>query len=455
MSLSDLDSLVTAGRTAVRVGQQLGNALVPAGSRRAAALAAAGNAAKNFVFGKQKKRKRSGASARAGRKRPRKRLRRTFRRKLRIDYQGRLGPNFSPYVQKKAISMNQRKGYVIEYETGGAITDVSAVYVAHGMPARVLLEAVCGGITRMALKKFGLEIKGWEIGVLTGSTSDSFQWALQKQSTSVGGTSNDNSVAINGVGKAIDLALVLADRFMATTTNTQNFMEYTELRLIWTRGTAPVDYREEWRVMLSDLNVHYNLKTVLTLQNRTQAVKLETADVDQTNALDVAHNPLVGRIYYGKTTQINMKSMDDPTNNSFITLSPLSGLDTVQASLAATTIGAKKLPMWNDLTNVRGSTDMFVKAGEIRDSKMYISKSERFSSFIKKMMEYMRTANTSAAGTDQIQMYFPCRMLGFEKKIDSRTAGQPDVTVAFQLNYVLGARVTLTKRNAPLRVISV
>jgi len=453
-SPNSLSTLVSAGERAARIGRDLGNVLVPRGSRRAAALGSAARAARKLVFGESNKRKRSGAGGGAGR--PKKRRKVIRRRKVRVQYQGKIGPRFPGYLTNKKVNLMQRSGYVIEYETGGSVSDANAVYLAHGLPTRIVLEAMCGAITRKAMMKFGLEMKGWEIGAMTGSANDRFLWNLQYQLGPSSGTTNGNAAVVLGNQTFINLMVALANLFMASVANGARFQEFIEVRLLWTnRPAATDDFREEFRVMLSDLDVYLMCKSVMTLQNRTEAVKSEVSEVDQTNILDVAHNPLVGKMYSGRTTQINMKSLDSAIDNNFLTLSALSGFDSVAASGALTTAGARKLPYWNDFTHMRGSTNLTLKAGEIRDSVIYYEKKFRAATILQKLLDYMSTSTTSSTGSDSTNLYWPCKMIGLEKKLDSRTAGQPDVVVAFQLNYTLGARCVISKRNAPLRVISI
>lgn len=376
------------------------------------------------------------------------------RRRIRKWTLGRVGRKMPKRAKKRAVGGMQRQGYLIEYETGGAISDPQAVYIAHGIPTRVVLEAVCGGITRKVLRKFGLEIKGWEIGQMTGNFADKFVWNLQKQATQTAGITSLNSATIAGDATAIQLALALADLFMNSVSSSQRFQEFVELRCLWTRVPVDVaDYREEYRVMLSDLNVSVMCKNTLTMQNRTEAVKAQVTETDQTNTLDIAHNPLMGRVYYGKTTQINMKSMNDATVNDFLAIDRTAGFDVAVAGGANTTAGVRKLPYWNDLTNVYGSTGTTLKAGEIRDSVLTYSKKYKFARLMQKLLDYLATGNTSVAGSNTTMFYWPARMFGFEKKLDSRTSGQPDIVLAYQINYVLGAAVSISKRNAPLRVI--
>lgn len=449
MQVSDLDSLVSQVRTAARLGRALGNAATPA----VRAGLRTGRRLYNYVASPAKKKRKRSVAASGKRRKVSKKGRK--RRKMRISYQGKMGPNFPAMVDKKKVAIYQRMGYLIEYETGGAVSDPNAVYLAHGVPTRVLFEAICGGFTRKVLNKFGLSIKGWEIAGMTGSVEDKFFWTLQVQAGPTAGVANTNSATVTGNQTAINLAIALADLFMTVTSAGQRFQEFIELRCIWTRRPAATDdYREEARYLLSDINVDVMCRSYLTLQNRTEAVRAQVSETDQTSMLDVAHNPLIGRTYFGKTTQINMKSMDSGSTNDFISIDRLTGFDSQVNGAALATVGIKKLPYWNDLTHVYGSTNTYLKAGEIRDSVFTYMKKYKCAKILQTLLDYMSTATTSAAGTNATMFYWPCRMLGFEKKIDSRTGGQPDIVVAYQTGYTLGAMVSVSKRNAPLRVIA-
>lgn len=372
-----------------------------------------------------------------------------------MQYQGRIGPRLPGVVTMKKVSLHQRQGYVLDFETGGAVTDPNAVYLAHGVPARAVLESMCGGIARKALLKFGLDMKGWEVGAVTGNAADRFTWTMQYQSGPATGLTVVTSATVLGNQTAIQLMVALANMFMAAVAAGQRFQEFVELRLLWVnRPAATDDFREEYRVMISDLSVYLLYKSKLTVQNRTQAVKSETSEIDQTNMLDVAHNPLVGQLYTGRTTQINMKSMDNASDNNFISINNLSGFDSVAAGAATTTAGCRRLPYWNDLTHVRGSTPVSLKAGEIRDSILMYEKKWRAATILQKLMDFMATSTATSTATDNTNLYWPVKLFGFEKKIDTRTAGQPDISVAYQLHYTIGSRVKVTKRNAPLRVIA-
>lgn len=439
---------------AVQYGRHLGNALVPRGSRRARAVAAAGRTLKKWVSGGAKKRRASCGCA--GAAKPRKRVRTSYKVKRKYPvYRGKMGPKFPRKPSNWGINRYQTHGYVIDYENGGTATDAQAVYVAHGMPNRTVVEAIAGALTRKAMSKFGLEIKGWEVGAITSNSADRFTWTIATQAGPTAGLTYTNSAVILGNQTTINLSIALANLFMAVVAVGSRYTEFVEIRCGWlNRPAATDDFREEYRVMLSDIDVYLMIKSTLTLQNRTLAVKSEETEVDQTNSLDIAHNPLIGRVYYGRGTHINMKSMDGGVANDFVSLSPLTGLDAVAASGASTTLGARKLPSWYDLTNVRGSSPTFLKAGEIRDSVIYFEKKYRFATLMQKMLDYMSTSTATVTGTDATEIYWPIKMFGFEKKIDTRTAGQPSVTVGYQINYQLGVRCVVTKRNAPLRVIS-
>lgn len=456
--LSDLDSLISTARSAARIGRNIGNALVPRGSARARALSAGAERIANAVTGSSKKKKNrkrkrpANAGGRAGR--PRKKGKRG--RRISTDLTGRVGLRLPAYAAKLSVAKIQRLGYHVEYESGGSITDPAAVYVAHGFPTRVVLEGMCCAIVRRTLMKFGLEIKGWNVGGMTGSSADRFQWTVQHQNDSVGSVINISGAVLNGQGTALQLGVNLANLFMQLVTNTQNYQNIVEIRCLWTRvtGVAPnevTDYREEYRMMASDIDIQMYYRSILTLQNRTNSVGGGT---DESSVLDVAHNPLIGKVYFGKNTHVNMKSMDGSIDNRFITINPDTGFNGVAASAAATTVGAKKLPYWQDLTNVYGSTNCDLKAGEIRDSYLVHKKVYKFANIFKLLFDFMRTADTSALGTDQVMIKFPIKVLGFEKKIDSRTAGQPDVALAWQHTYHLGFMMSMKRRHAPLRLIA-
>lgn len=448
-----LDSLVSAVRAGSRLGREIGNALVPRGSRRARALSEGAKRVVRVIKGSGKKKR---PPSRAPGPKPPKKRRKGQTKGYRLQGRGRIGPPFPNRAKYATVNVIQRQGYMIEYEAGGSVQDPAAVYVAQGFPARVVLESMCGSIVRKMFIKFGLEIKGWTVGAMTGDATDRFQWTIQHQTNSPGAVVNALSAEVNGSVTAANLAFALADLFMSITPNTQTYMNIVEIRCLWRRfltagPPATYDFREEYRVIANDLDITMYFKSMLTLQNRTNSVG---GGADESSVLDVAHNPLVGKKYFGRGTHVNMKSMDGGADNRFLSINVNTGFNAVPASDLTTTSGARKLPYWNDLTNIYGSTGLLLAPGEIRDSFLYHKKTYKFAALHKMLFDFMRTAATAPLGTDQIMINFPVRVLGFEKKIDSRTAGQPDVVVAWQMNYTLGMMCTHKRRSAPLRLIA-
>lgn len=361
---------------------------------------------------------------------------------------GRQGRRFGKPL-KKRVPRYATMGYVLEYEHGQTDTSPQAVYAAHGVGNASLLIGVCAAITRRALKRFGMTLKSWQQGAVTGDADDKFQWTIQTKNAPNGGVSNHQSSIVTGTGFGITMATDLADLMMAQYTASRVYWEVVEVRLVWTKvvGANPTQWREEYRRMASDLYFDIYIKSVLSVQNRTPAA---TGTADETNALDVAANPLVGRIYQGNGTEISFVAQDGGGSNTFLTLDKYYGFDTKGSHVTSGAGLIGKAPPHTAFSNCYASRMVMLAPGEIRDDVLVIKKKMSFNQFIYKMSNYLRNSSTVALSTNESQIWMPYRMIGLERKLDTRS-NEPDVSLGLETNFKLMIYCSDRTKTAPVR----
>lgn len=360
------------------------------------------------------------------------------------NYKGKL-PSGSAY---RGITKAEKLGYVIEFESGGILSDQEAVYMAHGMPLQVLLESVCGAMARRVLLKWGMSIKSWNQNQLTGSATDLFQWNIAYKATPTGPIVSANSVGALGTTTPLTFAIDLANLLCSQITAALLYFEPVTIRAVWNRSAA-ADFVEEYRRECKDIDVFLWFNSNLTVQNRTPAA---TGAADETSALDVANNPVNVKVFKCGSNHISVKS-EEAALTEFLNLNIATGFDGLGTATANFPAGLKKVPDWHSFNNTYSQSRSTIGPGNMKDDVLKIVKKMTFSQFIFKMMHYLRTGTSSAATTNGAEVKFPSKMLGFDRRLDTRTS-EPPVTIGYELNQKMMVYVRDHQRTVPLRMIA-
>lgn len=366
-------------------------------------------------------------------------------------YRGHMGGRV-PRPMSSGISKFERSGAVIEWEHGQTNQSSKCVYAAHGVGVQTVVHAVFCSIIRKALLKFGLCLKGWQNAGITGSNADKFQFWLQFKSSPDGAVSNATSVLVNGLATGASLAEAAANCLMSQYGVSFNYFEIVEIRVVWYRNPTGVpaddDYREEYRRMADELVFDINVYSKLSVQNRTPAA---TGAADETNALDVANNPVYGRVYEGVGTVLSVKAQDG-VNNPFLKLNKDYGFDTESGAAVDVPAGIGKPPMHHAFTRCYKSSPIAISPGQIRDSVLSYRKRVTLTKFVFMVSNYLRSGVSLAASTSDTQNWFPNRMIGLERKLDTRTS-EPDVILGFEVNQKVMVYCNDYRKASPLRLL--
>lgn len=365
-------------------------------------------------------------------------------------YRGRMGKGLPRRPRKKNYLNFEKEGFVVQWEGGAIVTDASACYLAHGGPSRVLFEAAMGGVTRKVLKNFGINFRSWNNAAMTGSATDSFTWRVGHKLSPGGAVVVTASVGALGSTTPLNLALDLGNLFCSLVVIDSTYFEPTFIECRWTRTDA--DHVERWEKVANDIDIHLYFKSVLSMQNRTPA---QTGAVDETSMLDVANNPIKGKVFFGKGTCINAKSQSNtPGGNNFLTIDKDSGVATIGVdTVVSSTAGLRKVPQFHAFTGAYGSTNIMLAPGEIRDDTLVFRKKMSLPSFIKMMVPWLRTGLSTSTTSSSMEINWPYRMIGLDRKLDTRTA-EPPVTVGYEVNNTVMAMIKCHQRDVPLRLLA-
>jgi len=336
------------------------------------------------------------------------------------------------------------KGYHARHECGGTVEDASASYISLGAtPVRGFVEAVGGSLWKVIWEReWHNMIDSWE-NAITRSTSDNFAWLIIYKTSQDGVLSSTQSAVINGGQTHLQMAAALMDVIMSIM-NSNVYFELVELEVYHRRDLTVDDYINQLRVKAIDFRFYFNCKGHVKCQNRTLAA---TGTADESSMLDVANNPLEGKIYRGTGTVISMKHQQNTAGGNANFYNRVADGVGVLASASQNMPGLMtKCPPYHALQHMKSSKNVRLGPGMIKSEYVSWKGSFTFRSFIKFFYEWLRSGSSLNTGAAFPNVHIPVVIIGMERMLDSRLA-EPSVALSYQADHEVQVICNYTKTN--------
>lgn len=195
---------------------------------------------------------------------------------------------------------------------------------------------------------------------------------------------------------------------------------------------------------LTDLQVHLDLSSFLTLQNRTLATTTGTGD--ESSMLDVANNPLEGRIYQGSGSgaiiRYGNQSISLGTN---MLGNPASGVITFDVNGANVTPEMQQVlrrpPSVSALGYAYKSARVRLAPGGLKKDVLKFSGSWKLSTLMIKLRSYLDGVMLPGPAAFPRIAVGKYSMFALEKLCRTAEAGEPNITVGGEINQTVKCRV--------------
>jgi len=373
------------------------------------------------------------------------------RNRMRGYYKGRFrGP------KSRRLNPYDVKGVHYILEQGGSVEDAQASYITVGAtPARAFCEAVAGSIWKLFWEKdSNNQIDSWD-NAITGTVGDNFGWIISYRTLQDGAVLAVPATITTGNQSHLTCAINLMNAIMNQMAANAYF-ELVQISAYHRIDQTVDDYVREARYKADDFSFVFNCKAHLKCQNRTLAA---TGGADESSMLDVANNPLEGKIYRGTGTINPIKHMAATLGgaNASLSQSKDGGFGFLRVALlgAACPNSLTKPPPFSTFQYMRSHKNIRLAPGAIRSEWVSWKSRMTFRGFLKMFLEFLRSGNTLDAATVTPNVVaIPCVAIGMERMLDSRTA-EPNIALSYELTHDVQMICRFKKNNftAP-RVVS-
>lgn len=373
--------------------------------------------------------------------RPSLKRRRLSTRKPSVRGRGRMRGNYRGYFKKpKKPSMSAyfKRGTVFTIEEGDVQNSADCAYVGHGFANFRLMQAGVQAFVRYLMEKVGISIvsmsdrvqgnnggAGW--GVSGGALTISYR-------TDPGGPLQEYVRTVVANETFQDMCDAITIVFFYGIATTADGFEMLEASF----STDPAVSHEN-RVSLCGFTVHFLCDSWLTLQNRTQSVSGGAAD--ETSALDVANNPLEGKVYGGYGNGPSVRFMDNSVAVDNLIANPTSGV--IQFNPTGVGISTKvqanliRPPSVSALLYCSKASRVRLGPGVLKKGHIQMKRSLNFNKFIR-MFRAVLNQTTSTVVRVPFGKY---QLYSMEKMCNTRVS-EPDIALGFELNQTYRAYCT-------------
>jgi len=400
------------------------------------------------------------------------------------------GPRFGTAVRRKAGKASKGKyrgkfkkrrmrrdiynlkGLTTVTEISGTVNDSDCVYVGHSCVAlSAMLDTILSTLLKTVLNKAGMQVDsvsmvldsltnsgvapsptltgyGFRFVLLTtqGDTDVITAFAYDTQlSDTIKSIVGDISTGI--AGSWATLRNIFIDYCTGADLNNVRARKPTKLILsVYDMGTSPVQYRMVSELNLQNLILHLRVKSELKIQNRTVADN--TADTD---AFDVANNPIVGWNYHFNTGSPRFKG-NGPylleyvgSHTGVITQASADFEDTQNAY----NINFKEPPLPNTFRNIEKAGKVRLEPGNIKSDNLFFEKKVGLFKFLEQF-GWQRTASvldSTVTQPNSIKAMGKCALYALEDIINVSPASNL-VTIAYEVNRTTSVYFS-SRSNAP------
>jgi len=387
---------------------------------------------------------------------------------------GRVG-RYQGRFKKRRITRDiyNLKGLTSVTEVSGVVNDSDCVYVGHTCVAlSAMLDTILSALLKTLLVKAGLQVDSVSMNldslVVTGVeagpntlTAYGFRFTLLctqgdtdvittfVYDTQIGNTIKSivGDISTGSAGSWATLRNVFVDYCTGGDLNNVRVRKPVKLLFsVYDVGTSPVQYKMVSELNLQNLILHLRVKSELKIQNRTVADN--TADTD---AFDVANNPIVGWNYHFNTGSPRFKG-----NGPFLLeyMGSYTGVITqasadFEDSQNQYNINFKEPPIPNVFRNIEKAGKVRLDPGMIKSDHLFFERKVSLFKFLEQF-GWQRTAALLDSGVTQpnsIKAMGKCALYALEDIINVSPASNL-VTIAYEVNRTTSVYFS-TRSNAP------
>lgn len=348
---------------------------------------------------------------------------------------------FKRKPKKVKFTKVRQSGTQSMIESGGVITSDNALYVGHSVPGVALLKEVTRAIIKKLFQKLGHRVLSMQDKVQDDSTTyivspGRIRFAYRRSAGDPLQTIDTTLVAdvtYDGAAQAVYANFIT----VMNTPSTRPELFFDEIMYFEHDSTGNVTRTPMAKLFLSALRVDIVVNSKLHLQNRTIAGVSGTTD--QSNMLDVANNPLDGKIYAGTGSNAQLKFADNfsslsdifasNTENGLCTVVPASGSNYTDGMMSV----YKRPPSSYAFKFVTKATTCRLDPGQIKSSFVKFTKRMSFARLMHDMYMYMYQVGLGNAPRHPIGNF---KMFGFEKRCNT-TVDEPQISVGYEVNATL------------------
>lgn len=350
-----------------------------------------------------------------------------FPRRRNYYTQGRMGKKFK---RGRKFKPNKflKSGDVQKLEVGFTQSDTECVYVGHVThPVTPVWNGMWMAFARKIAQAIHSDYTNINTQINAGGTI--YRWNFNYQLAADGPLITLPEVTIAASDTWKTLAQEIGDQLLTVIVPGTNYFALHTFYL-WEQGTGVRFNQKTWKFKNMTCQIVGNSN--LQVQNRTQA----PGAGDESNMLDVANNPLRGKVYHGYGAQHKYKF-----NNDAIGTIPIMGYNNVTGQLALGsdnanfTLGMQKVlrkpPVPSAFTNIRTAKYTTIKPGEIRRSSLTHSLKKSYNEWIRMLLPYLQETTVDFFEIAN-STFGKNSFMALEKTCDSGDEGK-DVTVGCEL----------------------
>ncbi|AXH73055.1 MAG: putative capsid protein [Circoviridae sp.] len=309
------------------------------------------------------------------------------------------------------------------------LSRADVVYVGHSFGSQDLLGVVWGSIVRKLFMKAGLQVTSMHQR-LQGEANITFVTSpgMVRLIWRVDGSTNTNAdYAIAADSTYNDIVDQLIIWLEATYNSSGHNGVVFQSISYYANTTAPVQLEMPAALIhLSGAFVNVGYTSKMTVQNQTGARGVGT---DESSALDVANNPLSGKLYHGNGNTL----CPSFANNTAAVTPGIAAIDSGLIDFNITNFSTEmtytyhRPPSAAAFVNCRNAKNVSVNPGEMRTSFIKWQKKMSFNKFMTGMYPYL----AQAANAPRRISLGKFAALGLDKRC--RTVGDPNIQLAVEL----------------------
>lgn len=339
---------------------------------------------------------------------------------------GYMRPKFKKRVYSR-VNKFLTSGAVLKEESKFAVNDPDCVYVGYNtMPTMKLYDVLMMSVIRKFAKMIGRDLNNWE-QVVTGSTG----WIFRIMYQSAPDAAMEFATFTSSVDTSwIQLAIDLGNLILAAVDPGDLWFHLDTIDLDC--GSA----NDRYIIRAPDLWIKIVANANLNIQNRTLAT---TGTGDESSMLDVANNPLRGKMYrgYGQAWPFKFNNQPSPGTIKALQCNARTGGLFLNANDTGNTAEMRqnlsKPPVYTAFQNCYGSRYVSLDPGAIRRSKTVHYEDKSLNGWMSLLLPDLRSAVTIANWPSVGYVNIGKQVVfGLEKLLDSGNV-EPDVSVGCEL----------------------